>query len=158
MFGDSAAVGSDAEVDPTGLEALSRAECLALLATAPVGRIVYTERALPAVRPVKFVLHDDVVVIHASAGGPLADAANNAVVAFEADHFSDVPHRGWSVTLLGRAKEVTDPERVSEFCTLGLEPWTPAIRGHFVVISIEAISGWRIPSSDRSVQAYTESR
>lgn len=149
LFGD-AVLGSDAEVDRNGLEVLSRAECLALLATAPVGRIVYTERALPAIRPVNFVLHDGAVVIRASGRGSLAAAADGAVVAFEADKFTDTPRSGWSVTVLGTATEVTDPDGIRELDELPLEPWTPVIPDHFLVITIEAISGRRLPvrSSD----------
>lgn len=33
-----------------------RAECLSLLRTVPVGRIVFTECALPAIQPVNFTL------------------------------------------------------------------------------------------------------
>ena len=39
------------------LHTLHRAECLRLLRTVEVGRIVYTEFALLAVQPVNFILH-----------------------------------------------------------------------------------------------------
>lgn len=38
--------------DEPVLEELSRAHCLRLLATVPIGRLSYTRRALPAVEPV----------------------------------------------------------------------------------------------------------
>lgn len=147
MFGESA-LEVESGVDRNGLEVLSRAQCLALLATMPVGRIVYTERALPAIRPVNFVVHDDMVVIRTSGRGSLAAAADGAVVAFETDQFTDVPRTGWSVTVLGRAREVTDPEHLRELTGLGLEAWTPVMQDHYLVISIEAISGRRIPTGE----------
>ena len=42
--------------DGSGFEAISEAEALALLATAPVGRLIYSDRALPFVVPVSFVV------------------------------------------------------------------------------------------------------
>ena len=67
------------------LEELSRAECLRLLATVPIGRISYTRQALPAVEPVNFGLHDGAIVIRTDAGGKLMAATRRAVVAFQAD-------------------------------------------------------------------------
>ena len=44
---------------------LGREDSLALLASAPVGRIVFTRGALPAIHPVNFVVDgDDVVITH----------------------------------------------------------------------------------------------
>lgn len=124
---------------------LDKTECLELLGGARVGRIVYTERALPAIRPVYFALHDNHVVIRTSGIGALTSSAHGAVVAFEADQFSEVPRGAWSVTIIGRAREVTDSEQLGELVELGLEPWTPLMQGSFLTISIEAISGRRIP-------------
>ena len=47
--------------DGSALQRLSRDECLTLMASVPVGRIVYTRRALPAVELVNFALdHGDI--------------------------------------------------------------------------------------------------
>ncbi|MEU6806599.1 pyridoxamine 5'-phosphate oxidase family protein, partial [Streptomyces neyagawaensis] len=45
---------------------LDRQECLRLLAKVPVGRVVYTRRALPAVLPVNFALDSDDAVVHST--------------------------------------------------------------------------------------------
>ena len=45
------------------LEHLSRDECLRLVGQVPVGRIVYTRQALPAVELVNFALDDGDIVI-----------------------------------------------------------------------------------------------
>ena len=44
------------KLDSAGLQVLSPAECVELLATTPIGRVVFTDHALPAVQPVNFVL------------------------------------------------------------------------------------------------------
>ena len=49
--------------DGAALTQLSRDECLRLMASVPVGRIIYTRRAPPAVELVNFALdHDDIVI------------------------------------------------------------------------------------------------
>ena len=69
----------------TTLEQLSRTECLRLVGQVPLGRIVYTRQALPAVELVNFTLDDGDIVIRTDASGKLAAATRGAVVAFEAN-------------------------------------------------------------------------
>src|SRR5689334_91961 len=67
---------------------LDRQECLRLLAKVPVGRVVYTRQALPAVLPINFALDEDAsVLLFTSAGSDLVRAIDGVVVAFEADEF-----------------------------------------------------------------------
>lgn len=140
-----------------GGEILDRRECLALLASVPVGRIVYTEQALPAVSLVNFVVSDGTVVIRTAWGSKLAAAARHAIVAFEADQYDDRTRTGWSVTAVGHAwvvEQAADPEKYAELGRLGLQPWAPGPREHYIRIAIERVSGRRInapaPASGRS--------
>jgi len=110
----------DIDVDPSSLAALDRDECLALLATARLGRIVFTDRALPAVRPVRFDVRGDTVRLHPVRGDEPIGAAKDAVLAFEVDSFSSDLSTGWFVVVLGR--------------------------GHADGIRIELIEGWRVGS------------
>src|SRR5437868_8294177 len=93
-------------LDSAGLQVLSPEECLLLLGSARIGRIVYTDRALPAVLPVAFCLDGTDIVIRTAAGSTLAAATRNAVVAFEADDFDPDMRSGWSVTAVGHARAV----------------------------------------------------
>ena len=54
----AASRASSASCTPTArlLKQLSRDECLTLMASVPVGRVIYTRRALPAVDLVNFAL------------------------------------------------------------------------------------------------------
>jgi len=99
-------------MDSVGLRVPSRAECVDLLASTSIGRIVFTDRALPAVQPVNFVLDGENVVIRTGLGTRLAAAAHNTVVAFEADEFDEAGRTGWSVTVIGHARAVTDPAEI----------------------------------------------
>jgi uncharacterized protein len=132
-------------VDSAGLEVLTPSECLALAGTVSIGRIVFTERALPAVQPVNFVLDDGLVIIRTADGTKLAEALRNAIVAFEADDFDTHSEIGWSVTVVGRAEAVRDPQEVARLTRLPLRAWGPANRDRFIRIHPEYISGRRIP-------------
>ena len=46
-------------IDRAGLRVLTREECLALLATAEIGRIAISARALPVILPVRFAMDGD---------------------------------------------------------------------------------------------------
>jgi hypothetical protein len=93
-------------------ENLSRGECLRLMSTVGVGRIIYTRQALPAVELVNFTLDGGDIVIR-TVRDELASAARDSIVAFETDHFCPQYKAGWSVTVIGRSREVAQPEPVT---------------------------------------------
>ena len=130
--------------DDRALKELSRAECLRLLATVPIGRISYTRQALPAVEPVNFALHDGAIVIRTDAGGKLAAATRRAVVAFQADDLDPVLRSGWSVTVVGRCEEVTDAGDIAGLDELRLESWAPGTRNHFIRVVPGIVTGQRL--------------
>ena len=55
-------------LDQGGLEILDDGECRALLAATPLGRVVFTDRALPAILPVNYVLAGGDVIIRTTPG------------------------------------------------------------------------------------------
>lgn len=132
-------------LDRNGLEVLEREECLALLRTATLGRVAVTAAALPRVFPITFCLTDDDILFRASPGTKLDAASNNSVVAFEADDFDPVSHTGWSVMVTGVAREITDAEEREVAKALQLPRWAPSEGGRIVAVSIELVSGRRIP-------------
>src|SRR5207248_3455677 len=69
--------------DGSALQRLTRDKCLTLMASVPVGRIIYTRRALPAVELVNFAIDHGDIVIRTDRSGKLAAATRGAVVAFE---------------------------------------------------------------------------
>ncbi|MBA9005244.1 pyridoxamine 5'-phosphate oxidase family protein [Thermomonospora cellulosilytica] len=134
--------------DTAGLEILGTEECLSLLAQAPIGRIVFTDRALPAIQLVNFVLDDGEVIIRTGEGSKLAAAARNAIVAFEADDYDPVTRTGWSVVLVGASRVVTNAAELARLRTLPLEPWAPGPRDDFIRIRAGLLSGRRIRRGD----------
>ncbi|WP_116949872.1 pyridoxamine 5'-phosphate oxidase family protein [Jiangella endophytica] len=133
-----------AHADSAGLENLGRYDCYALLRTVPIGRIVFTEAALPAIQPVNFVLDGDDVIIRTGMGSKLAAATRSAVVAFEADQYDEDALTGWSVVLVGRADAVVDEIERRGLAGLGLTPWALGERPHYIRIQPEIVRGRRI--------------
>nr|WSY51079.1 pyridoxamine 5'-phosphate oxidase family protein [Streptomyces sp. NBC_00886] len=125
-----------------GFRELERRECLRLLAKVPVGRIVHTRQALPAVLPVNFSLDDDgAVLLRTSAASELVRAIDGSVVAFEADEVDAVAHSGWSVVVTGSATVVADPAEHERLARTGPRSWAPSPQEVFVRIEPELVTG-----------------
>jgi len=90
---------------------LSRDECLQLLGRGRVGRVAFTEQALPAIRPVTYSLVGSHLVIRTEAAG-LGRRLDGQVVAFEVDEIDPVEQSGWSVVVTGSARLLREPGEV----------------------------------------------
>jgi uncharacterized protein len=130
--------------DGSALKQLTKDECLHLMTSVSVGRIIYTRQALPAVELVNFAVYNGDIVIRTDPSGKLAAATRGAVVAFEADHLDTGRHAGWSVTVVGQSQEVTDPDEIAQLEQIGLYSWAPGDRQHFIRISPGILNGRRL--------------
>lgn len=134
------------KLDSEGLEVLSKDECIELMRSVPIGRIVFTHQALPAIRPVNFSVVNSSVVIPTVAGSRLAAAARNSIVAFQTDQFDPVARTGWSVTAIGPAEVVRSQDANPQD---GRQSGTQTniaqtIRDTIIRISLERVSGRRL--------------
>ncbi len=126
------------------LRAVSPAECLKLLTSVPLGRLVYTQGGLPAVRLVNFHLDDDTIVFGTGPGEKFRAAERGDVVAFEADDVDFELHVGWTVTAIGHLSVVTNDEAASLRRRLPLHSWLPMSDPHLIRLGIEAVHGRRL--------------
>lgn len=133
--------------DSLGLDVLDRDECLALLATSDLGRLVYTSQAMPAVQPVRFVLSGDSVLCRVPARSALFAGVFDSVVAFAVDSFGPGLACGWFVTVVGRASYLPDDDLSAPSPSW----WVPTASERTIGIPIESISGRRIPVTHRCV-------
>ncbi|MFF8771125.1 pyridoxamine 5'-phosphate oxidase family protein [Kitasatospora sp. NPDC015120] len=134
------------------LEELGADTCLRLLSTVPVGRVVYTEHALPAVLPVSFeVAPDGRLLLAVRRGSATARGLDGTVVAFQADQLDPVTRTGWSVLVHGRADVLRDPEQVRRALRSGLRPWVGDPDPMVVSLVPELISGRRLTAAGRPV-------
>lgn len=127
---------------------LRRAESLGLLAGVRLGRIVFTERALPAIRPVNHVLADGHIIIRTHHSAALAGIAGpphgpGVIVAYEADEIDPTTHLGWSVIVTGPATLVHDPADLQRYQAM-LEPWIDQAMDHAVRIRPDLVTGYRL--------------
>ena len=132
----------------TRTDDLSRDECLQLLQEQSfVGRIGFLLDGRPMVLPVNYLADATSVVFVTAAGTKLSAVGGGAPVAFEVDYSRPLYHHGWSVVVRGVAHEVTDPDELDGLRRGPLHSWVTPASEHWVRISIEEISGRRIPES-----------
>ncbi|GAA1835188.1 pyridoxamine 5'-phosphate oxidase family protein [Actinomadura chokoriensis] len=119
----------------------TRDECLGLMDTVSIGRVVFTEQALPAVMPVAFVIDDGDAVICVPSESNLSAVTRGAIVAFEVDALDAAAPAGWAITVIGRARVDRDPgERVRQ----ALQAWATGPQTEFIRISCQRLAGRRI--------------
>jgi hypothetical protein len=130
------------------MERFTEAVALDLAATVPVGRILYSRFALPAIFVVNFKLDGRDPVFRTRKGQMFGAGVAETVVAFEVDRIDETAHEGWYVTFLGRAKLITSTAEQARLAGLGITPWAPGDRGFYIKIVTERVTGRRIPSHD----------
>jgi nitroimidazol reductase NimA-like FMN-containing flavoprotein (pyridoxamine 5'-phosphate oxidase superfamily) len=140
---------------PGGLVELPQGEALSLLASVPYGRIVFTNRALPAIRPVNHLLDAGDVIIRTHLGaGVMAAAADGMVVAYEADLIDAESRSGWSVVVTGVARIVAEPDEAARYRRL-LNPWveTGHARDQVIRIRPDIVNGFRLAAGAADLAA-----
>ena len=95
--------------DVQRLEVLDRIDCLLLLRSQSLGRVVFTAHAFPACQPVAFLLDGERVLFRAVDGSTLSDAAGSGnIVAVHVDNAHQGQTSFWSVTVVGCCQIITD--------------------------------------------------
>jgi nitroimidazol reductase NimA-like FMN-containing flavoprotein (pyridoxamine 5'-phosphate oxidase superfamily) len=131
----------------THLSTISPDRCLALLGSVPFGRVVFTHRALPAIRPVNHLVDNGRIIIRSSLGSGITSAASDGtVVAFEADAIDPDSRTGWSVVVTGKARLVEDPADLARYEQL-LEPWVDGRMDCVVSIPADLVTGYQLTGS-----------
>jgi uncharacterized protein len=131
-------------MDLEGLELLSEQECRWLLGQARVGRVAVSVGEVPAVFPVNYLVAGDEILFFTAEGTKLRATASNATVTFEVDHIDPFAQTGWSVLVVGQARERTEPAVIAGAKRAGLRPWPGGDRFHLVAIAVEFVSGRRM--------------
>jgi uncharacterized protein len=137
-------------MDLEGVEVLSERECRRLLGEERVGRVAVSVAALPAVFPVNYVVASDEILFFTGEGTKLRAATSNTVVAFEVDHVDPLAERGWSVLVVGKARERSEPGVAAGARKSGLRPWAEGDRHHLVSVTTELLTGRRLGSGSSS--------
>lgn len=133
---------------------LTEDECWRLLASASIGRVVFTHHAMPAIRPVNHFIDGRKIIIRTHLGAAIAARATEqssdgqgkpcgSVVCYEADELDPVGHTGWSVIATGLARLIADPVDIARYAT-AVDPWIAGDMNQVIAIEPEFISGIRL--------------
>jgi Pyridoxamine 5'-phosphate oxidase len=128
------------------MEELSLQESMRLLASVSLGRVVFTARALPAVRPVTHLVDGDHIIIRTDLNAAITSelrAEAGTIVAYEADAINSDQHLGWSVVVVGVARRVIDPDAASAYRRM-LRPWVSGGRDQVIAIHADVVTGFRL--------------
>jgi nitroimidazol reductase NimA-like FMN-containing flavoprotein (pyridoxamine 5'-phosphate oxidase superfamily) len=128
------------------LEILDEAQCRGLLTTTTIGRLAFTEGALPAILPASFTLEDGHVLLAVSSANSVVDAVRRAVVAFQVDEFNPVAMTGWSVTVVGPSRIILDPREAATLTRLPGATRLAHPARCYVTVELSLVRGWRMVS------------
>ena len=129
--------------DGAGLEILDVGECLRLLGSVPVGRLVFTQGGLPVVRLVNFLVDTDTIVFASDDHDWLRAAHRGDVVAFEVDDVDPSQRHGWTVTSVGHLSVV--PADEADELAWTAPSWVGLRRRPLIRLGVESLSGRRTP-------------
>ena len=127
-------------------ERLAPEECWALLGQAVVGRLAVLVNGNPDIFPVNYVLEGDSIVFRTSAGTKYWSALT-APSALEIDGYSADTAKAWSVVVKGRAAVILEQNELAKVAGLGLDPWQPGSKNHYVRITPESVTGRRFTTT-----------
>jgi Pyridoxamine 5'-phosphate oxidase len=112
------------------------------------GRVVFTHRALPAIRLVNRLVDEGRVIVRTRLTATVFTVVRlssdaGVVVAYEADDFDPERRAGWSVVVTGWATTITNPEQVARYEQL-LHPWANMTMDAMIAIQPEMVTDIRI--------------
>jgi hypothetical protein len=127
------------DVEPRRRQTLTKEQALRLLSEVPLGRVIFTQNTMHAVRPVNHIIDDGAVIIRTHLGAAMLSAVG-MLVAYQADAIDPEEHVGWSVIVTGYAWAVTDPDAVARYERL-LRPWVAGEMDQVIRIDPEIVTG-----------------
>jgi nitroimidazol reductase NimA-like FMN-containing flavoprotein (pyridoxamine 5'-phosphate oxidase superfamily) len=137
-------------VDRNGLEVLTRAECLSLLAGRPVGRVAFVRDGRPAILPVTYRLLGEDIVFATGTGSKSVVIGHQSEVAFEVDDIDAGRRSGWSVLAVGTARQLDQHEVGRHAVTAqDLKPWVGPHAVHLMCVPTDQLSGRRLAAEAR---------
>lgn len=126
------------------LDVLTEEECWDLLRGARLGRLVYTDGALPAVVPVSYAVVGEDLVLAVTSDTKVAAASRGEIVALQIDDADGPSRTGWSVTAVGPSRRLADTHLAAALAADGLVPWSPTLLATHVAIHVRLLTGRRL--------------
>ncbi|WP_439677100.1 pyridoxamine 5'-phosphate oxidase family protein [Embleya sp. MST-111070] len=135
------------------LRELAPEDALALMASVPIGRVVFTLDALPAILPVRFRLDRGTLAFRLAADRRVHAALHDSVCAFEADAWDVREHDGWTVTVTGRVSPVDESHEGARLAEMLPPTWESEHPHRFFRIVPEVVAGRLLRAAGRPVPA-----
>lgn len=141
--------GHDAAGESPVPEQLDEAECLRLISSGGVGRVVYSGRFGPTAIPVLYKLHEGTIVFRTAHDGSTDEDLRTGIagaefkVTFEIDDINPTTREGWSVLIQGPAHHVESETEHASVLEAGVEPWAGGLRELYLRITPTRITGQR---------------
>jgi nitroimidazol reductase NimA-like FMN-containing flavoprotein (pyridoxamine 5'-phosphate oxidase superfamily) len=146
---DPGSAGGSASQARRVMDILSDAECMELLASGGLGRLVYDGRNGPTALPVTYRIDEgsivlgtwDPVLFDEDLRTGIAHAEYH--VGVEVDQIDMEAREGWFVLVQGAAHHLDTEAERAPFIDAGLEPWMDGVPAHFIRVSPVNIWGNR---------------
>jgi len=125
---------------------LTRQQALDKLAAAPFGRVVFTQHAMPALRHVNHIISHGQIIIRSHYDAAItahAAPGDGTVVLYQADDINPATRTGWTVTVTGRARLITDPAKAAVYLEL-IHPWVTGSKSHIISITADIVTGFEL--------------
>jgi nitroimidazol reductase NimA-like FMN-containing flavoprotein (pyridoxamine 5'-phosphate oxidase superfamily) len=132
------------------VERLDEAECMELLGTTRIGRLIYSSRYGPVALPSEYKIHEGSIIFRTYRTTFTEEDLRTGIahadyqVAFEADQTDPDAREGWLVLVLGTAHHIdTEAERAS-IADVGLKSWVEGEPEHFIRVDPIRVAGQRL--------------
>jgi nitroimidazol reductase NimA-like FMN-containing flavoprotein (pyridoxamine 5'-phosphate oxidase superfamily) len=131
------------------LTELDREECVQLLLRHQVGRVAVTIDGQPHIVPVTYAADTGGDVVFRTGPDTVLTRIDLERVAFEIDGVDEQSRSGWSVSVHGIGREITDDDdQTARFLRQKLgESWAPGFRQRWFVISPREVTGRRLQAA-----------
>lgn len=125
----------------TPVTTLTEQECLDLLSTERLGRLILVVAERPDVYLVNYVVHDGRIYFRSAEGDKLAELSLKPMTTFQVDHVD--PTAAWSITVRGIARALVRFDEINAAEELDLHSWVPTEKHNFVEIRPTEMAGRR---------------
>ena len=132
------------------VERLDEAECMELLSTRRIGRLIYTSRYGPVALPSEYKIHEGSIVFRTYLMTYTEEDLRTGIanadyqVSLEVDQTDPDAREGWVVLVRGTAHHIdTEAERAS-IADIGLESWVEGEPEHFIRVDPIHVGGQRL--------------